>query len=85
MNAYDNTEKQKKYFNSRDFLLLYPLLIVIGKIVRWTIMKVSLVNLSKGWGYPDVIVNGNWSWQFFGIDELIEGDIGQGGNIYSFF
>ena len=65
--------------------MLVPLFIIIGKIVRWTLMKRTLVNMSKGWGYPAIILNGPWSFQFFGLDELSEGDIGQGDNVFTFF
>ena len=65
--------------------MLVPLFIIIGKIVRWTLMKPTLVNMSKGWGYPAIILNGPWSFQFFGLDELSEGDIGQGDNVFTFF
>lgn len=71
--------------DARVLLVLYPLLLILGKIVRWTIMRGTLVNMSKGWGWIDPITEGNWSWQFFGLDELTEGDIGQGDNVYTFF
>ena len=72
-------------FKSRQFILLVPLFILIGKLVRWTLMKSTLVNMSKGWAYPDAILNGPWSFSFFGIDELVEGNIGQGDNAITFF
>ena len=65
--------------------MLVPLFIIIGKIVRWTLMRGSLVNFSKGWAYPDAILNGPWSFEFFGLDELSEGNIGQGDNVFTFF
>ena len=65
--------------------MLVPLFIIIGKIVRWTLMKRTLVNMSKGWGYPDAILNGPWTFEFFGLDELSEGNIGQGDNVFTFF
>lgn len=74
----------KKYnFYAKQLLLLYPVLIVIGKIVRWTLMRRTLIGMSKGWGYVDPIINGEWSFELFGMDELSEGDIGQGDNLYT--
>ncbi len=74
---------KKIKLDMKQLLLLYPLLIIAGKIVRWTIMRGTLVGMSKGWGYPDLIMNGDWSIEFFGADELADGDIGQGDNIYT--
>ena len=71
--------------DSRVLIALYPVLILLGKVVRWTIMKGTLVGFSKGWGWIDPIMNGGWSWQFFGMDELVEGDVGTGDNTFTFF
>ena len=46
-------------------------------------MRGTLLNMSKGWGYVDPIMHGEWSFQLFGAEELAEGDIGQGDNIYT--
>lgn len=72
-------------FDARVFLVLYPALILLGKVVRWTIMRATLINMSKGWYWIEPITEGDWSWQFFGLEELSEGDIGQGDNVYTFF
>ncbi len=72
-------------FKSRQFILLVPLFILIGKLVRWTLMKSTLVDMSQGHGYPDAILNRPWSFSLFGIDELVEGNIGQGDNVITFF
>lgn len=71
--------------DSRILIAFYPLLIVLGKIVRWTIMRGSLVNFSAGWAWVDPIMHNGWSWQFFGVEELTEGDIGLGDNVLTFF
>lgn len=71
--------------DSRVLIAFYPLLIMLGKIVRWTIMRGTLINNSKGWGWVEPIMQNGWSWQFFGVEELTEGDIGQGDNVITFF
>lgn len=74
----------KKYkLDMKQLLFLYPVLILAGKIVRWTIMRETLIGMSQGWSYPDLIINGEWSFELFGADELAVGDIGQGNNIYT--
>lgn len=67
------------------FAVIYILLIVLGKFIRWTVMYSTLIGMSKGHGYPDHIINDPFSFQFFGIDEVAEGDIGIGTNGYSIF
>lgn len=74
---------RKNILDLQQLLVLYPFLLLIGKIVRWTIMRGTLLNMSKGWGYVDPIMHGEWSFQLFGAEELAEGDIGQGDNIYT--
>lgn len=71
--------------DSRILIAFYPLLIILGKIVRWTIMRGTLINYSKGWGWVDPIIQNGWNWQFFGVEELTEGDIGQSDNVITFF
>lgn len=71
--------------DSRVLIALFPVLIILGKVVRWTVMYGTLINYSKGWGWVDPIMQGDWSWQFFGLEEVTEGDIGQGDNVISFF
>lgn len=71
--------------DSRVLIALFPVLIILGKVVRWTVMYGSLINYSKGWGWVEPIMHGDWSWQFFGLEEVAEGDIGQGDNVISFF
>lgn len=71
--------------DSRLLIAFFPLLIILGKIVRWTVMRGTLINYSKGWGWVEPIMNNGWSWQFFGVEELTEGDIGQGDNVITFF
>lgn len=71
--------------DSRVLLALFPVLIILGKVVRWTVMRGTLINYSKGWGWVEPIMQGDWSWQFFGLEEVTEGDIGQGDNVVTFF
>lgn len=80
----NETSNYRNYIlDLQQLLVLYPFLILVGKVVRWTIMRDTLVNMSKGWGYTDPIMYGEWNLQFFGAEELAEGDIGQGDNIYT--
>ena len=71
--------------DSRVLIALFPVLIILGKVVRWTVMRGTLVNYSTGWGWVDSIMQGDWSWQLFGIEEVTEGDIGLGDNVITFF
>ena len=41
--------------------------------------------LQPGLGLVEPIMNNGWSWQFFGVEELTEGDIGLGDNAITFF
>ena len=34
--------------DSRLLIAFYPLLIILGKVVRWTVMRGTLINYSKG-------------------------------------
>ena len=71
--------------DSRVLLALFPVLIILGKVVRWTVMRGTLINYSTGWGWVEPIMRGDWSWQFFGLEEVTEGDIGLGDNVITFF
>ena len=80
-----NESLLKKKVNMENFFFIYVILIIVGKIVRWTFMKRNIVDMSKGWGYPSFIINYPLSFQFFGIEEATEGDIGVGSNVFSIF
>ena len=71
--------------DSRVLIALFPVLIILGKVVRWTVMRDTLIDYSKGWGWVDPIMQNDWSWQFFGLEEVVEGDIGLGDNVITFF
>ena len=71
--------------DSRVLIALFPVLIILGKVVRWTIMRGTLVDYSQGRGWVELIMQGGWNWQFFGLEEVAEGDIGQGDNVITFF
>lgn len=71
--------------DSRVLIALFPVLIVLGKVIRWTVMRGTLINYSKGWGWVEPIIQGDWDWQFFGLEEVAEGDIGLGDNVITFF
>lgn len=71
--------------DSRVLIALFPVLIILGKIVRWTVMYGTLISYSWGRGWVEPIMQGDWSWQFFGLEEVVEGDIGVGDNVLTFF
>lgn len=83
--AFKSQTSRRFQVGTLEIFLLLIFCVLVGKLVRWTIMKDSLINMSKGWGYPLHILNDPWSWAFFGFDEISEGDIGQGDNVYTFF
>ena len=63
-----------KYFDRNQFIMLFPLLIAAGKLVRFTIMKELLVDTCTGWDYLPSILNGPWSFSFGGVEESIAGN-----------
>ncbi|MFI3326690.1 MAG: hypothetical protein R3Y35_11050 [Clostridia bacterium] len=71
--------------DAKNILLFFPLLVIIGKFVRWTLMYGTLVSMSKGWGYVSGILYGNYSFTFLGINDLINGSPGEDTNMYIFF
>ncbi|MFV0341446.1 MAG: hypothetical protein ACK5JH_00940 [Anaerocolumna sp.] len=78
--------KIKSTVRTVECLCLFPLLILLGKLIRWTIMKGTLINLSKGWGYLDDINYGAFQIQLFGWDEIVDGgDSDAAGNAIAVF
>lgn len=49
---------KKSKYNVNYIIILFPILIVLGKIVRWTILKSVLVDMSIGNGMIDRIIYG---------------------------
>ena len=54
-------------FDRNQIIMIFPLLILLGKIVRFTIMKVLLVESSIGWEFLPRIINDGW---YFSIGSL---------------
>ena len=71
--------------DSRVLIALFPVIVILGKVVRWTVMRGTLISYSQGKGWVEPIMQGDWSWQFFGLEEVAEGDIGLGDNVITFF
>lgn len=73
----------EKNIDSKYLLLFFPLFIIIGKVVRWTIMVDTLVNMSKGWGYVSTIINGsNIPFELFSAEDALAGDNGGTNNMF---
>ncbi|MFI3140912.1 MAG: hypothetical protein R3Y27_01230 [Clostridia bacterium] len=71
--------------DAKNLLIFFPLLVIIGKVVRWTIMVETLINMSKGWGYASEIINGDWDFAFLGISDVLNGSPGEDTNMYLMF
>lgn len=74
----DKSDFKKKniVFNKNLFVLLLPVLVALGKIVRYTILKKVLVDQGIGHNWIGTIVNGGGSFSFIDTD----GAIDAGGN-----
>lgn len=84
-NSQRNTGIFNRMIDSRLILLFFPLLMVIGKVVRWTIMRRTLINMSKGWGYVDVILNQTVTFHFFEAEDVLEGEVGSDAIVMLFY
>ncbi|MFI3326551.1 MAG: hypothetical protein R3Y35_10315 [Clostridia bacterium] len=71
--------------DAMNILLFLPLLVIIGKILRWTLMYSTLISVSKGWGYVSEILSGEHTFTFLGINDLVNGSHGEDTNMYLFF
>lgn len=83
--VYDGVSIWNYKVSSKSLILLYPLFVVIGKIVRWTVMYGTLVDFSKGWDAVDIIINEGFHFQFFGLDEIVATDSDSWGNAIALF
>lgn len=83
--VYDGVSIWNYKVSSKSLIVLYPLFVVIAKIVRWTIMYDTLVNYSKGWDAVDIIMNEDFRFQFFGMDEIMATDSDSWGNAIALF
>lgn len=50
--------KEERRYNIDLILILFPLMIITGKVIRWTILKNVLVDMSIGNGMIERIING---------------------------
>ena len=65
----------KKYnINKEQIILLFPILILMGKFVRFTLMKTLLVDTSIGWELLPRILNDNLTFAIGGIEENVYGN-----------
>ena len=51
--------KVERKWNKNLFLIILPLMVILGKIIRWTILKSVLVDMSIGNGMISKIINGS--------------------------
>lgn len=73
----------ERTINTKYIILLLPIFVIIGKVVRWTIMVDTLINYSKGWGYVDIIIGDtNIPFVLFSADDALEGSVGGTNNMY---
>lgn len=70
----DKSDFKKKniVFNKNLFVLLLPVLVALGKIVRYTILKKVLVDQGIGHNWIGTIVNGGGSFSFIDTDGAID-------------
>ena len=59
---------KKKLYNINLFLVLFPIMIFAGKLIRWTILKSVLVDMSIGNGMISKIISG--ATQFVFLSEV---------------
>ena len=71
--------------SAKSLILLYPVFILIGKIVRWTIMYGTLIGFSKGWGAVEPILHDPFQFQFFGMEEIMATSSDSWGNAIAIF
>ena len=55
---------KKKLYNINLFLVLFPIMIFAGKLIRWTILKSVLVDMSIGNGMISQIISGTTQFVF---------------------
>lgn len=71
--------------STKSLILFYPLFIIIGKIIRWTIMFDTLIRFSNGWGAIEPIISNPFTFQFFGMDEIMATNSDSWGNAIAIF
>jgi len=71
-NSNFGINKFKTYYVDKNIILfLFIFLIVIGKIIRYTIMKTVLVDAGIGYSWIELIANGDLYFNFVTIDNAI--------------
>lgn len=83
--VYDRISIWNYKLSSKSLILLYPVFMIIGKIIRWTIMYGTLVAMSRGWGVVDPIINDKFQFQFFGVEEIMATSSDSWGNAIAIF
>lgn len=81
----ENSERQNFLLQTIDsmyIIYLFPILIIIGKIVRWIMMYDTLISYSKGWGYINTILNTKITISFFEMEDVLTGSFGSDNNMY---
>ena len=73
----DKSDFKKKniVFNKSLFVLLLPVLVALGKLVRYTILKKVLVDQGIGHNWIGTIVNGGGSFSFIDTDGAIDAGV----------
>ena len=72
--------------SSRYIIFLLTVFVLIGKLVRWTIMVDTLVNMSKGWGYVYPIIGGSKiPFELFTAENALGGEVGGINNMFLFY
>ncbi|MFI3327164.1 MAG: hypothetical protein R3Y35_13490 [Clostridia bacterium] len=73
----------ERTINTKYIILLLPIFVIIGKVVRWTIMVDTLINQSKGWGYVNVIIGDvDIPFVLFSAEDALAGEYGGTNNMY---
>lgn len=70
---------------TKYILAFFPLFILCGKILRWTVMRETLINRSIGFGYIDPILNASIPFRLISFEEMLDGIYGIGNNTIIFF
>ena len=71
--------------STKSLILCYPIFVVLGKVIRWTIMYSTLIGLSAGWGAVDPILYNDFNFQFFGMEEIMATNSDSWGNAIAVF
>lgn len=76
--------KKERTYNLNLFFLIFPLMIIIGKVIRWTVLKSVLVDMSIGNGMIGSIISHQTVFASFVQEEISEGAKGNAAAIFDF-